>query len=180
MKQFVDRGNLDVVQYQPSSPPDPGKEIRELDLRERIGMRPVQQHQVHLAFKLIPRQGVLGFTLDEERAFRSQIVMFTQLGKGPVRTFYGKSRVAMARVREHDRTTPAPGFGGGPERAPFQDGGESRRGQGIPRMKTACTRYELGIMHLFPVSNLGHRRAGRGGEPEEISAFARWRSACEC
>ena len=99
MKQFVNRGDLDVVDDQPSSMPDPGKEIRELDLRQRIGMRSVHHHQVHLTFKRVPRQGVLGLTLDEDYVFGSKIALFTQLGDGPVLAFDRKSDVVIARMR---------------------------------------------------------------------------------
>jgi len=77
----------------------PGKEIRELDLRERIGMRPIQQHQVHLAIKPVPRHGILGLALDENHVFGSKIGLFTQLSDCSVLAFYRKSDVPMARVR---------------------------------------------------------------------------------
>ena len=62
-------------------------------------MWPIQQHQVHLTFKLVYRQDVLGFTLYKGHVFSSKIALFTQFGDGPVLTFDRKSDVVIACMR---------------------------------------------------------------------------------
>ena len=83
-------------------------------------MRPVQKHQIEFAFKLV-RGSVCFVSPSTKSLLGAKIAVLSQLGNGPVLTFYRESRVAIARVRQNDGAAAAPGFSGRSERASLQD-----------------------------------------------------------
>lgn len=74
-KEFVNRGDLDVVEHDPPSHPDRGEKVRKFDLGQRVGVGAIEQHQIHVAVQPVPGHGLPGLPFDEGYLAGEEIAM---------------------------------------------------------------------------------------------------------